>query len=215
MLVLGLDTSESPGRVALLDGAVLAVERVLPEALRHAEWLLPTIDAMLEDSGRTRDELARICVNLGPGSFTGLRIGLATAKGMAQARGIELAGVDGTFAYRERASAERRVCVAIASRRDLAYVRWFSEARPRTETVLMHEAELVERLRNEARPMCVIGTAARRLVERMEGGSQAFLGPQEALEPSALAVARLGAVLREARLHILEPMYVEPVLAKT
>ena len=213
MLVLGLDTSESPGSVALLEGTSLAVERALPELLRHAECLLPTIEALLESSGRTREELRRICVNLGPGSFTGLRIGLATAKGMGQARRIELVGVDGTIAYRERADAGRRVCVAIASRRDLVYARWFSEARPRTETVMLREADLVERLRGEQRPMCVVGSAARRVVEQLGDSAHAVLGPEEALEPSALAVARIGALLREARLQELEPMYVEPILA--
>jgi tRNA threonylcarbamoyladenosine biosynthesis protein TsaB len=213
MLVLGLDTSESPGSVALLEGTSLAVERALPEPLRHAECLLPTIEALLESSGRTREELRRICVNLGPGSFTGLRIGLATAKGMGQARRIELVGVDGTIAYRERAGAERRVCVAIASRRDLVYARWFSEARPRTETVMLREADLVERLRAEQRPMCVVGSAARRVVEKLDDSASVVLGPEEALGPSALAVARIGAVLREARLQELEPMYVEPILA--
>jgi tRNA threonylcarbamoyladenosine biosynthesis protein TsaB len=212
MLVLGLDTSESPGSVALVEGTSLAVERALPEPLRHAECLLPTIEALLESSGRAREELGRICVNLGPGSFTGLRIGLATAKGMGQARKMELVGVDGTIAYRERV-AERRVCVAIASRRDLVYARWFSEARPRTETVMLREADLVERLRAEQRPMCVVGSAARRVVEQLGDSACAFLGPKEALESSALAVARIGVLLREARLQELEPMYVEPILA--
>jgi tRNA threonylcarbamoyladenosine biosynthesis protein TsaB len=213
MLVLGIDTSESPGSVALLDGEILAVERPLPEALRHAECLLPTIERLLEDCGRARAELGRICVNLGPGSFTGLRIGLATAKGMSQARGMELVGVDGTIAYRERAAAERRVCVVIASRRDLVYARWFSDARPRTDTAIMHESELVERLREDERPLCLVGSAARRVAERLGEGTRASLGPQEALAPSALAVARIGAALHEARLYELEPMYVEPILA--
>jgi tRNA threonylcarbamoyladenosine biosynthesis protein TsaB len=213
MLVLGLDTSESPGSVALLEEASLAVERALPEPLRHAECLLPTIEALLADCGRTRDDVGRICVNLGPGSFTGLRIGLATAKGMSQARRIALVGVDGTVAYRQRAAGERRICVAIASRRDLVYARWFSGERPRSETVMLREADLVERLRAEERPLCVIGSAARRLVDHMADSSCVALGPAEALDPSALAVARIGALLREGRLHELEPMYVEPILA--
>jgi tRNA threonylcarbamoyladenosine biosynthesis protein TsaB len=213
MLVLGLDTSESPGSVALANDAGLAVERALAEAFRHAEGLLPTVEMLLEECGRNRDDITRICVNLGPGSFTGLRIGLAIAKGMSQARGIGLVGVDGTSAYRERAGAADRVCVAIASRRDLVYVRWFSGAKPRTETTMVHLGELAERLRAETRPLCVVGSAAQRAVELAGNASRSFLGPEDALRPSALAVARVGAALRETRLYELEPMYVEPILA--
>jgi tRNA threonylcarbamoyladenosine biosynthesis protein TsaB len=213
MLVLGLDTSESPGSVALMDDAGLAVERSLPEPFRHAECLLPTVEILLQECGRTRDDIARICVNLGPGSFTGLRIGLATAKGMSQARGIELVGVDGMAAYRERAGAAERVCVVIASRRDLVYARWFSGAKPRTETAMMRVSELADRLQAETRPLCVVGSAAQRVVALAGNASRAVLGPEDALCPSALAVARVGAALRAARLYEVEPMYVEPILA--
>ncbi len=213
MLVLGLDTSESPGSVALFEAGEFAVERSLCEPLRHAECLLPTVEALLEECGKVLDDVDRICVNLGPGSFTGLRIGLATAKGMAQARGTGLVGVDGTVSYRARAAGERRVCVAIVSRRDLVYARWFSGERPRGETIMLRESELVGRLRAEERPLCVIGSAARRVVEHSEGSTSVFLGPTEAMGPSALAVAQNGRSLREERLHDLEPAYVEPILA--
>lgn len=213
MLVLGLDTSESPGSVALLEGEHLAVERFLPGPARHAEELLPAVEELLVERGRTRDDVQRICVNLGPGSFTGLRIGLATAKGMSQARGIDVVGIDGTEAYRSRADGERRVCVAVASRRDLVYARWFSGAKPRSETVMLRETDLVQQLRAEKRPLCVVGSAARRVVRALGDSPTVSLGPAEAMEPSALAVARIGASVRAGRLHELEPMYVEPVLA--
>lgn len=212
-MVLGLDTSESPGSVALLDDTGLAVERTLPEGLRHAEHLLATLEALLTEQGRTREELSRICVNLGPGSFTGLRIGLAIAKGMGQTRRLELVGVDGTQTFRDRVASEPRVCVAIASRRDLVYARWFVGERPRTETVMLHAADLAARLRADGRPTCMVGSAARRLAASLAGEGHAFLGPEDALAASALAVAKAGARLREVRLHEMEPIYVEPVLA--
>ena len=213
MLVVGLDTSESPGGVALLDETGLAAERALPEGLRHAEHLLSTLDALLDACGRTREEIGRLCVNLGPGSFTGLRIGLSAAKGMAQARKAELVGVDGTLAYRERAGDEPRVCVILASRRDLVYARWFSGAHPRTDTVMLRDAELATKLRLDRRPLCLVGSAAQRVASQIGGEGGAFLGPEQALAPSALAVARMGAGLRAARLHGIEPIYVEPILA--
>jgi hypothetical protein len=61
--------------------------------------------------------------------------------------------------------------------------------------------------------VCLVGSAARRIAERLGDGARAALGPQEALVASALAVARTGAALHKAELYGLEPMYVEPILA--
>jgi len=78
---------------------------------------------------------------------------------------------------------------------------------------MMHSAELIARLAAETQPVCVVGSAAERLVSALPETSPATLGPREALAPSALAVARLGLALRETPLHAVEPMYVEPILA--
>jgi tRNA threonylcarbamoyladenosine biosynthesis protein TsaB len=94
--VLALDTS-----TAQLSVAVLAGDRVLAECEkgpdeggrpRHATELLPAIEAAVAEAGGWED-LARIAVGVGPGTFTGLRIGVATARALAQARGVGLVGV--------------------------------------------------------------------------------------------------------------------------
>ncbi|MEW5825989.1 MAG: tRNA (adenosine(37)-N6)-threonylcarbamoyltransferase complex dimerization subunit type 1 TsaB [Candidatus Bipolaricaulota bacterium] len=213
MLVVGIDTSESRGSVALVDGAGLAVERALAEPLRHAECLLPTVSESLAETGLSVQDVGAVCVNLGPGSFTGLRIGLATAKGLCQALGVPLRGVEGTQAYRHQAGAEaHRVCVVIASRHDMVYARWYAGMKPTTATLALREADLVERLVHDERPVLVVGSGAVRAVGAVAVPERVRLGRPEALSPSALAVARLGLELRDSNLCELEPLYTEPLL---
>jgi tRNA threonylcarbamoyladenosine biosynthesis protein TsaB len=93
VLVLGIETSSRSGSVALVeDGRVVAAAaHDTPNA--HGERLLGLIDALFEQSGRNRRELSLVAVGRGPGAFTGLRIGLALAQGIATGLGIAAVGV--------------------------------------------------------------------------------------------------------------------------
>jgi len=93
MLNLAFDTATKRGRFALADGAELLAYRPLNVTGSYADALLPVIQEMLADVGRTQDELTAIGVTVGPGSFTGVRIGVATAKGLAWGLGCRLVGV--------------------------------------------------------------------------------------------------------------------------
>lgn len=93
MLNLALDTATPWGRFALADGAGLLAYRPLNIHGSYADALLPVIQEMLDQAGRTRDEVSGLGVVRGPGSFTGVRIGVATAKGLAYALGCELVAV--------------------------------------------------------------------------------------------------------------------------
>jgi tRNA threonylcarbamoyladenosine biosynthesis protein TsaB len=93
MLILGIETSTMHGGVALLDEQGLLAEYLLNVRATHTERLLPSIDRVLRDAGVTLEQMTGLAVAVGPGSFTGLRIGLATAKGLAAASGRPLVGV--------------------------------------------------------------------------------------------------------------------------
>ncbi len=93
MLNLAFDTATKHGRFALADGADLLAYRPLNVSGSYADALLPVIEEMLAAAGRSKDELASIGVTVGPGSFTGVRIGVATAKGLAWGLGCQLVGV--------------------------------------------------------------------------------------------------------------------------
>jgi tRNA threonylcarbamoyladenosine biosynthesis protein TsaB len=90
MLALGVDTSEPLGGVALYNGRGLADERWMERPLQHAERLFPLIEGVLSGNRVSRDQVGLVCINRGPGSFTGLRIGLAAVKGFCQAVGAAL-----------------------------------------------------------------------------------------------------------------------------
>ncbi len=93
MLNLAFDTATKNGRFALADSDQLLAYRPLNVSGSYADALLPVIQEMLADEGRSQNELSGIAVTIGPGSFTGVRIGVATAKGLAWGLGCRLVGM--------------------------------------------------------------------------------------------------------------------------
>ena len=92
-MLLALDTSTERIGVALYDGTRVVAECAWQGGRRHTRQLAPLIHEVLSRVGASMDEVSGIAVALGPGSFTGLRIGLAFAKGLAVGRGLPLLGV--------------------------------------------------------------------------------------------------------------------------
>ncbi len=118
MTVLGIDTSTLLGGVALADCERLLGEIRCDARAAASERILPQLDRLLEDLGLTREAIARIGVAIGPGSFTGVRVGLATAKGLALGLGAPLLVVSSIEARSFALGAgERAVLIASAPRR--------------------------------------------------------------------------------------------------
>lgn len=93
MMVLGVESSTPVASAALVSEEGLVGEITLNTGLTHSEQLLPLIDTLFAQTRKGLDQVEGIAVAGGPGSFTGLRIGMATAKGLAQARNLPLVGV--------------------------------------------------------------------------------------------------------------------------
>ena len=90
MNVLALETTSTSGGVAVADSDGLRAAAFLDIRVTHSERLMPQIDQMLQQAGMTIADIDLVAVSNGPGSFTGVRIGLATAKGICAAREIPL-----------------------------------------------------------------------------------------------------------------------------
>lgn len=91
---LALDTSQTSGSIALADADKLLYSAYFDLRITHSETLMPAIDAAIKTCGASPKEISELYVCLGPGSFTGLRIGLATAKGMAYGLDLPVYGFD-------------------------------------------------------------------------------------------------------------------------
>jgi tRNA threonylcarbamoyl adenosine modification protein YeaZ len=97
VLVLALDTA-TPTLVAGVarwspDGAEVLAERAVPSGTKHAELLTPAIRGALDDAGLALADVEAVVTGLGPGPFTGLRVGIVTAAALADARGLPVVGV--------------------------------------------------------------------------------------------------------------------------
>ena len=217
MITLGIDTSAADGGVALCRDDETLTEVMMDSPLQHAEELLPLIDRALSDCEMSVSDIDLVSVNTGPGSFTGLRIGLATAKGICQATEIPLVGVDLWSMYRARLAPDEgaRACVVVENRRDLFYAQWFVGSRPVHEAQVISGDELVRRICAEKAPLRVIGSGLFSLRDRLGKCALADCAPDELNRQSAASIARLGMrSFSTDQLYDLEPVYVEPVLAK-
>ena len=122
-MLLAFDTSSAAVTVALADpmtGAVIASSSTV-DALRHGELLAPAIADALSAAGCRPGDLTRIAVGVGPGPFTGLRVGLVTARTMAEVLGIEVAGVCSLDILARQSSLTLPVAVATDARRKEIY----------------------------------------------------------------------------------------------
>lgn len=93
MNILGIDTSTTSGSVAILKDEEIVAELTLNLRKTHSERLLPSIDNLLRECGLGLEDMDAIAVTTGPGSFTGLRIGLSSAKGLGWALNKPILGV--------------------------------------------------------------------------------------------------------------------------
>ena len=152
MRILSIDTTTMQGSVALSEGEVPIAQEQHGIRATHSERLLASIDHLLSMAKWRQNEIEGIAVAIGPGSFTGLRIGLATAKGMALAIGCPIAGVSSLecLALNGRGATGTVVSLIDARRGELyaaAYnVPW--EGRPTSvmEECVLPPDELVKRL---------------------------------------------------------------------
>src|SRR5215831_16411326 len=152
-LVLAFDCAVTGLSVAVArDGAMLA--RHGAEGRDQAATLLPAISFTLESAGvARRGELGLIAVTVGPGSFTGVRVGLAAARGLAVALGVPLAGITTTAALLAQAEAHDRLTVAAI---DTHLGDWFCAIREGDQAPFLSSTEALA-VRLKGRPCRIIG----------------------------------------------------------
>ncbi len=228
MKVLGIETATTVCGVAVvIDGKVVSVAELHQKNV-HAEKLLTLVQQALAQAGCKPEALDGIAVSIGPGSFTGLRIGLSVAKGLVYALGVRLIAVPTLLALAHRAPLEtlrngEAILAVLDARRDEVYVQLFShegstlvaEAQPMDMT----SSQLVSSL--SGRNVVVIGEGTNKVMRAaalMGGNVQA----REVDDVLNRCTARTVALVGELMLvrgevedpAILEPRYIKEFFTK-
>jgi tRNA threonylcarbamoyladenosine biosynthesis protein TsaB len=201
MRVLAIDTALEACSAAVLDterGAIAAHESV-PMVRGHAEALMPLVARVLDRAGLEFAALDRIAVTTGPGSFTGLRVGIAAARGIALATGKPAIGLSTLAAYAApliAADDTLPVVSAIDARHDHVYLQVFGSGGRTLVAPRLSSLRDAIRVSSTGAPR-LIGTAAAMLAAAWPGGERppSLVDPRRA--PDIDWVARLGAAAVE------------------
>src|SRR5574341_1270031 len=137
MRILGIDTATTTASVAIIDDGKLVAEKIYDKTRaqtthamtqpqgNHAEIILPLIRSAFDHAGIALTDLSGIALSIGPGSFTGLRIALATVKGIAYEWGLPVVGVSTLHANAARVTDAGLVCSLLDARKQEVYTALF------------------------------------------------------------------------------------------
>jgi tRNA threonylcarbamoyladenosine biosynthesis protein TsaB len=209
MRVLAIDTALAACAAAVLDTdhGIVASE-TLPMVRGHAEALIPLIARVMERSDMTFRNLGRVAVTTGPGSFTGVRVGLAAARGFGVATGVPVVGVSTLSVYAApylAGNGKSPVVAAIDARHGHVFLQVFG---PGGHTIVSPRlARLSEAIAAaSSAPACLVGSAARAVADGLakNAAPPRAVDPREA--PDIVWVAQIGAVTPQAQ-SLPHPQY--------
>lgn len=173
MIALGIDSSSIVSTIAVLSEGKLLAEYIVNNRKTHSEKMMGVLDQVLEDSGITLDDIDVIGVSKGPGSFTGIRIGMACAQGIAHGLNKPMIGVNSLDGLAYNLMGDKAlICPMIDAQRNEVYTslyNWDGQSVKRLwEYKLIKIQELYEHLRDKNSDVIVLGDGAYLLKEIME-----------------------------------------------
>lgn len=212
MKVLAIETSGPAGGIALLEGERLLAERSLGAGMTHGRELAPAIAALTGECSVALGDLDVVAIDIGPGSFTGLRVGLAAAKGLCLALAKPILGIVSLDAMAEAARGLGAVlCPVIDAKWDQLYGAVYAPRRV-SEILAERPEEFVKRVPADA---VVFGDALKKYAALF--GGRHTLGPEFA-HPAPSVVGRIAArdfaAGRRDDAASLVPLYVRPTEAE-
>ena len=219
MIVLGVETATSVGSVAIVNDKGIIGECTLDVSLNHSERLLPIIDQLLKNTDITLSRIDGLVVSLGPGSFTGLRIGISTIKGLSLASEKPVVGIPTLDSLAHHyPCAETLVCPMVDAKKKevfAALYRWNAsfELQKLTPDLAIAPQQLLRKINEQ---VVFLGDGCRVYESLIEEflGSKALFAPSYLGHPRAATIACLG--LEELKkgnilaLNNLTPLYIRP-----
>ena len=224
MKILAIECSENPASCAVVEDGRLLCESFIGVGLTHSRTLMPIVEHILKNTDLTMADVDVIAVAAGPGSFTGIRIGVSAAKGLAFAVNKPAVGVSTLAAMaRNVAFMDGLVICAMDARRSQVYNALF-EAKDGKLTRLTEDraialADLAEELRNDPRPKTVVGDGARLCFDFLQNAEiPCRLAPAHLIMQNAMSVAleaeALAAEAAWTNAQDLQPVYLRPAQAE-
>ena len=219
MTILAMDTATIVSSVAVATKERVLAELTAETRFTHSETLVVNIEEVLRLADVKREELSAVAVSLGPGSFTGLRIGLAAAKAIAYALSIPLVGVP-TLEVLAAAFPSPGAVVAplIDAQKGNAYFSLYRYTERglacEKEVFVSSPQEIVETIAEVKKPVTIAGDFARKMVQKgVELPGNATLAPITHIMPRAALVAARAIVLLENG-EGKSPMELEPIYVR-
>ncbi len=216
-MLLAIDTSTSWASLALFDGRAVNAELTWQAERRHGDEIFPMLERVLAMGRASVADVSRLAVAVGPGSFTGIRIAIATAKGVARGRGAPIAGVStlDVLAY-PHARTKVRVCPLLPAGRDEYYAAFYQE---RHRVWARRSPYMAGRLEEICRHVGTHTLFVGEIDDAAEQTLRDLLGPRALFVPPASRVRRAGYLAElgwseieaspTGRLDELEPIYVK------
>lgn len=195
MRILALETSAKAVSAAVTEDGRLLALGFQDTGLTHSRTLMPIVEHLLKNTDLTMADMDAVAVAVGPGSFTGIRIGVSAAKGLAFAASIPAVGVSTLAAMARSVSfMDGLVVCAMDARRNQIYNALFEAKNGRLTRLTPDRAigldELAEELRGDPRPRTVVGDGGRLCAEALEAaGIHCRLAPPHLVMQSAATVA--------------------------
>ena len=215
MKILALETSAGPASCAVVEDGVVLASAYNNTALTHSQTLLPMTESMLAQSGISFSEIDCLAVAAGPGSFTGVRIGVAALKGLAFAHNKPCVGVSTLEAIARNAVGigfMGVVCAAMDARCRQVYTACFNVEDGTFERISDDEAistdELKARLASFGKPILLLGDGAKLCYnEFAEDVSQLHLAAEHIRFQTAVGVAAAAVSYETVTAETLQPIY--------
>ncbi len=221
MAILSIDTSMAACSAAILPrGALAPIGRFEPMTRGHAEVIFPMIASVMTQAGCDFHSLSLIAVTIGPGSFTGVRAGIAAARGLALATGVPAAGATslevmaaGFIRRRTSAKLNERFAIAQDARRGEVYLQSFNASgAPAGEPKLLSNAEAVAILLAEDITL-LTGSGSASIALEAERPGRRITALEPDLLPDAADLAMLAATPHGLH-HATNPLYLRSPDAK-
>ncbi len=216
MCILGIETSTKTGSVAVVSEQGVIAQYSLNIEVTHSERLMSTVDRVLKDTGLSMDRFDAFAVAIGPGSFTGLRIGLSTVKGLALATGKPVAAVPTLRALAWNIPhTAHPVCPMLDARKNEVYAALYTFEGPALTQTMPEAVIPLAQLAGFIKDRTVFtGEASHHYRGELERllGDRALFAPLSAILPSAASVAEIGLEMirggRQSDPDSLTPLYI-------